>query len=157
MHPRIVSSLQWSPPSVQIVCVIPSLETTVVEVRPHDAGPCSDTTNPFSLAREWVPASGYSMQTMVQDYEQQIAAISKSFKAVEAENEAARDEVQRHYAQQEAEQLLAFQTARAEAGEAASEEYNMLKLSREAQVCTGRRIFCDELGCTATWSRLGAG
>ena len=82
---------------------------------------------------------------MVEDYEQQIEAISESFNAAELENEAARDEVQRHYAQQEAEQLLAFQTARAEAGEAASEEYNMLKLSREAQVCTDRRLLLISL------------
>ena len=85
------------------------------------------------------------MQTVVQDYEQQIVAISESFNAAELENEAARDMVQRHYAQQEAEQLLVFQTARAEAGEAASEEYNMLKLSREAQVCTGRGFFVISL------------
>ena len=98
---------------------------------------CSDTTNPFSPAKEWVPAFGYPLQKMVQDYEQQIAGISQSFEAARAESEAARDEVQRHYAQREAEQLLAFQTARAEAAEAASEEFTMLKLSREAQVCTG--------------------
>lgn len=115
---------------------------------------CSDITNSFSLAKEWVPAFGYPSQKMVQDYEQQIAGISQSFEAARTESEAARDEVQRHYARREAEQLLAFQTARAEAAEGASEEYNMLKLSREAQVCTGQSL--QSAYCTAPWSRLGS-
>ena len=74
------------------------------------------------------------MQAVVQDFEEQIQAIQASYAAAGAELDSFRSGTQQHYSRCQAEQLLAFQTAKAEASEVASEEYNMLKISREAQV-----------------------
>jgi len=74
------------------------------------------------------------LQALVQDYEQQIQGISQSYEALRAEEDIIQSAMQRHFAGCEAEQLLAFQTAKAEAGNAASEDYNMLRIQREAHV-----------------------
>ena len=74
------------------------------------------------------------MQALVQDYEQQIQSIVQSYEAAKAEEDIIQAAMHCHFAKCEAAQLLSFQTARAEAESAASEEYNMLKISREAQV-----------------------
>ena len=74
------------------------------------------------------------MQALVQDYEQQIQSIVQSYEAAKAEEDIIQAAMHRHFAKCEAAQRLSFETARAEVESAASEEYNMLKISREAQV-----------------------
>ena len=70
----------------------------------------------------------------MQDFEQQIQSIVQSYEAAKAEENTIQADMHRRHAKCEAEQLLVYQTARAEAANAASEEYNMLRVSREAQV-----------------------
>ena len=74
------------------------------------------------------------MQALVLDYEQQTQSIVQSYNAAKAEEDIIQAAMHRHFAKCEAEQKLVYQTARAEAQNAASEEYNMLRISREAQV-----------------------
>ena len=70
----------------------------------------------------------------MQDFAGQIQAIKASYAAAEAELDSVRSDTQQYFSKCQAQQLLAFQTTKAEASEVASEEYNMLKISREAQV-----------------------
>ena len=74
------------------------------------------------------------MQAIVQDFEEQIQAIKASYAAAGEELDSFMSDRQQHYSKCQAQQLLAFQTAKAETSEIASEEYNMLKVSQEAQV-----------------------
>ena len=69
------------------------------------------------------------------DYEQQTQSIVQSYDAAKTEEDIIQAAMHRHFAKCEAEQKLVYQTARAEVQNAASEEYNMLRISREAQVC----------------------
>ena len=74
------------------------------------------------------------MQALAQDYEQKTQSIMQSYEAARAEEDIIQVAMHRHFAKCEAEQKLVYQTARAEAQNDASEEYNMLRISREAQV-----------------------
>ena len=70
----------------------------------------------------------------MQDYEQQTQSIMQSYEAAKAEEDIIQAAMHGHFAKCEGGQKLVYQTARAEAQNAASEEYNMLRISREAQV-----------------------
>ena len=74
------------------------------------------------------------MQALVEDFQQQIQSIMQSYEAAKAEEDIIQADMHRHFAKCKAEQKLVYQTARAESQNAASEEYNMLRISREGQV-----------------------
>lgn len=74
------------------------------------------------------------MQAFVEDFQQQVQSIMQSYEAAKAEEDIIQADMRRQFVKCEAEQKLVYQTARAEAQNAASEEYNMLKISRDGQV-----------------------
>lgn len=74
------------------------------------------------------------MQALQADYGNQKQEIRTAFTAAKAELGARLAAAQQHFDTVQADAQLAFETAKAEARNGDSEEYNVLKLSLEAQV-----------------------
>jgi hypothetical protein len=69
-----------------------------------------------------------------EDYDQQRKDILAAFSRAKDEAAAVDAATHKHFQSAAAEALLAFETAKAEAQERDSEEYNVLKLSLKVQV-----------------------
>lgn len=74
------------------------------------------------------------MQALQADYSKQKQEIRASFTAAKADMDVMMTAGREHFSTSGSAVQLAFETAKAEAQEGDSEEYNVLKLSLEAQV-----------------------
>ncbi|BDA42368.1 probable Dynein regulatory complex subunit 2 [Coccomyxa sp. Obi] len=108
----------------------------------HSHMRCMDVLLQLNAARSTFIQQQFdkNVKALQADYGKQKQEIRASFTAAKADIEAMMAAGREHFSTSGAAAQLAFETAKAEAQEGDSEEYNVLKLSLEAQVSEVRRL-----------------